>query len=136
MKDELGIEICGENCKDDIIPATGDCVKCGQEKCQENCKCFVPKRKALVARIRELQKDKDYLERVAKYHVDLGGASLAHLFDDYSELFKVLTKLLEKKSFELGELQARVQLAEHKEICVKENAEKLDAKESEAQNER
>lgn len=34
----------------------------------------------------------------------------------------------------IRELQARVQLAEHKEICVKENAEKLDAKESKVQN--
>jgi len=29
MKNELGIEICGENCKGDVIP-NYDCPKCGQ----------------------------------------------------------------------------------------------------------
>ena len=125
MKDELGIEMCGKNCFCHNKNCPLDCATCTRWK---------PKSAAYKARIRELQDDKDYLERVAKYHADLGGASLADLLNNYSELdvrFKVLTKLLEKKSFELDELQVRVQLAERKEICAKENAEKLDATESE-----
>lgn len=128
MKDELGIEMCGKNCFCHNKNCPLDCATCTRWK---------PKSAAYKARIRELQDDKDYLERVAKYHADLGGASLADLLNNYSELdvrFKVLTKLLEKKSFELDELQVRVQLAERKEICAKENAEKLDATESEVRN--
>lgn len=107
MKDELGIEMCGKNCFCHNKNCPLDCATCTRWK---------PKSAAYKARIRELQDDKDYLERVAKYHADLGGASLADLLDDYSEL------------------QVRVQLAERKEICVKGNAEKLDAKESEVKN--
>ena len=55
MKDELGIEICGENCKGDVIP-NYDCPKCGQKKCgYDNCKYFSPKEKLLKQRIKELQ---------------------------------------------------------------------------------
>lgn len=74
-----------------------------------------PKSAAYTARIRELPNDKDYLERIAKCHADFA-------------------KLLEEKSLDIRRSQARVQLAEHKEICVKENAEKLDTKESKVQN--
>lgn len=55
MKNELGIEICGENCKGDVIP-NYDCAKCGQKKCgDENCQYFAPKEKSLKQRIKELQ---------------------------------------------------------------------------------
>lgn len=55
MKNELRIEICGENCKGDVIP-NYDCPKCGQEKCgDENCQYFTPKTKSLKQRIKELQ---------------------------------------------------------------------------------
>lgn len=55
MKNELGIEICGENCKGDVIP-NYDCPKCGQEKCgDESCQYFAPKTKSLKQRIKELQ---------------------------------------------------------------------------------
>ena len=55
MKNELGIEICGENCKGDVIP-NYDCPKCGQKKCgDENCQYFEPKLKLLKQRIIELQ---------------------------------------------------------------------------------
>lgn len=55
MKNELGIKICGENCKGDVIP-NYDCPKCGQKKCgDENCQYFAPKEKLLKQRIRELQ---------------------------------------------------------------------------------
>ena len=57
MKDELGIEICGENCKGDVIP-NYDCPKCGQEKCgDDNCQYFSPKEKLLKERIKELQEN-------------------------------------------------------------------------------
>lgn len=55
MKDKNRIEINATNCNGDCIPMEGDCPKCGQGKCQENCNCFTPNRKALEARIAELE---------------------------------------------------------------------------------
>ena len=62
MKNELGIEICGENCKGDVIP-NYDCPKCGQEKCgDDNCQYFSPKEKLLKERIKELQVELERLK--------------------------------------------------------------------------
>nr|DAR29727.1 MAG TPA: hypothetical protein [Caudoviricetes sp.] len=131
MKDKLGIEICCEKCRYAIWTKSMPriFVKCEAGNCKfeyERCRLdFRAHYKALATRIFELQNDKDYLDKIAKYHADLGGASLADLLDDYSELdvrFKVLTKLLEKKSFELGELQARVVA---KNECIKAYKSKL-----------
>ena len=50
------------------------------------------------------------------------------------QLMDILPQKTKEIVAENAELKTRVQQFERKEICVKENAEKLDAKESEAQN--
>lgn len=137
MNDGLGIEICCEKCRYAIWTKSMPriFVKCeaGNYRFEyERCRLdFRAHYKALATRIFELQNDKDYLDKIAKYHADLGGASLADLLDDYRELQAKLTesaKLLEEKSFELGELQARVVA---KNECIKAYKSKLvDAEEA------
>jgi len=91
MKNELGIEICGENCKGDVIP-NYDCPKCGQKKCgDENCQYFAPKERLLKQRITELQ------AKLEKYERDEGGASFAELLHE--------VVMLRKQQFTKEELQ-------------------------------
>ena len=97
MKNELGIEICGENCKGDVIPPY-DCPKCGQKKCgDENCQYFSPKTKLLKQRINELQERVEDL----KFCLKMEGLYSS----DYREYLRNKIKKLESQQFTKEELQ-------------------------------
>ena len=92
MKNELGIEICGENCKGDVIP-NYDCPKCGQKKCgDENCQYFEPKVKLLKQRIRELQ-----MRQFTKAEAEKIETFLTHgyqmMINENKEIFTKLEKM-------------------------------------------
>lgn len=97
MKNELGIEICGENCTGDVIPPY-DCPKCGQKKCgDENCQYFSPKTKLLEARIKELQERVEDL----KLCVSMAGT----YDDDYCKYLRKENEKLQEQQFTKEELQ-------------------------------